>query len=144
MRISVLRNEKGFTILEAVFAASILAFAILSYTMLKTSSRHSQVFAKQLAQAIQLSDSQMDDFVRRNLNNPNDLLLTATAGTAYHQDAALLATLQVGDFALGDATWTVKDRCPSELSKLITFTAKWNMDANPPKEFTTTRVLVRP
>jgi type II secretory pathway pseudopilin PulG len=140
MRRSVLRNEKGFTILEAVFAAGILAFAILSYTMLKTSSRHSQVFSKQLSQAIQLSDSQMDDFARRGYNDP---LLSATAGTA-HQYSELGTILQTGDFALGDATWTVKEGSPGALSKLIKFTGKWNMQANPPKEFTTTRVIVRP
>jgi type II secretory pathway pseudopilin PulG len=146
MRRSVFDNEKGFTILEAVFAAGILAFAILSYTMLKTSSRHSQVFSKQLSQAIQLSDSLMDDFARRGYNDP---LLSPTAGTVTHQFSELLALtipapVRIGDFALGDATWTVKEGCPGELSKLIKFTGKWNMEANPPKEFTTTRVLVRP
>ncbi len=141
MRRSFLRNEKGFTILEAVFAAGILAFAILSYTMLKTSSRYSQGFSKQLSQGIQLSDSQMDDFARRGYN---DGLLTATAGTAVHLYSELGDALEIGDFTMGGATWTVKEGCPGELSKLITFTGQWNMQADPPKEFQTTRVQVRP
>ena len=141
MKISILRNEKGFTILEAVFAAGILAFAILSYTMLKTSSRYSQVFSKDLSQAIQLSTSQMDDFTRRGYNDP---LLSATAGTTSHLYSELGAgkPLQIGDFALEDATWTVKEGCPGELSKIIKFTGEWNPAS--PKTFTTTQVQVRP
>lgn len=140
MRMSVLRNQKGFTILEAVFAAGILAFAILSYTLMKTSSRHSQVFSKDLSQAIQLVDSQMDDFARRGYNDP---LLSATAGTAYHQYSELGEILQIGDFALDNAFWSVQEGTPGELSKIITFTGQWNLPANP-KSFTTTRVQVRP
>jgi Tfp pilus assembly protein PilV len=140
MKRSVFDNEKGFTILEAVFAAGILAFAILSYTMLKTSSRHSQGFAKQLSQAIQLSESQMEEFAGRAFNDP---LLAATAGTAAHQYSELGIILKSGDFALGDATWTVKQGCPGgdASSKLITFKGKWNMEATPPKEYTTIRVI---
>lgn len=139
MRMSILRNDDGFTILEAVFAAGILAFAILSYTVLKTSSRHSQIFAKQLSQAIQLSSSQMDDFARHGYN---DALLSTAAGTQHSYSE--LGTLQIGDFALGDANWTVLDKCPSELTKLIVFTGQWNMQATPPKQFTVTQVQVRP
>jgi hypothetical protein len=146
MRRSVLRNEKGFTILEAVFAAGILAFAILSYTMLKTSSRHSQIFSKELSQAIQVTDALMDDFARLGYNHA---LLAATAGTTYRQYSALTAPLQgemqmaIGDFALDDAKWTVKEGSPGELSKTVKFTGQWNLPGNP-KEFETTRVLVRP
>ena len=139
MKMSILRNEDGFTILEAVFAAGILAFAILSYTILKTSSRHSQIFSKELSQAIQLSRSQMDDFARYGYN---DALLSITAGTVHQYSE--LGTLQIGDFALDDATWTIKEGCPSELSKLIIFTGKWHLQANPPKEFKITQVQVRP
>lgn len=138
MRMSVLRNEKGFTILEAVFAAGILAFAILSYTMLKTSSRYSQVFSKDLSLAIQLVNSQMDDFARVGYNDP---LLSATAGTAHQYSE--LGVLQIDDFALDDATWIVKEGSPGELSKTIVFTGQWNLSGNP-KTFTTTRVQVRP
>jgi type II secretory pathway pseudopilin PulG len=139
MRSSFLRNEKGFTILEAVFAAGILAFAILSYTILKTSSRHSQVFSKQLSQAIQVVDSQMDDFAILGYNDP---LLAPTAADEPHEYSEL-GDLRIDDFVLGDATWTVKEGCPGALSKLITFTGQWNMSANPAKAFTTTRVQVR-
>lgn len=143
---SVLHNEKGFTILEAVFAAGILAFAILSYTMMKTSSRHSQLFSKELSQAIQVTESQMDNFVRLGYNHA---LLAATAGTSFRQYSTLTAPLQgqmpmaIGDFALDDARWTVTEGSPGELSKTVKFTGQWNLPGNL-KEFQTTRVLVRP
>jgi type II secretory pathway pseudopilin PulG len=141
MRSSFLRNEKGFTILEAVFAAGILAFAILSYTILKTSSRHSQVFSKQLSQAIQVVDSQMDDFAILGYNDP--LLAPAAAATPHLYSELGDDPLRIDDFVLGNATWTVKEGCPGALSKLITFTGQWNMSADPAKAFTTTRVQVR-
>jgi type II secretory pathway pseudopilin PulG len=138
MGMSVLRNEKGFTILEAVFAAGILAFAILSYTILKTSSRHSQVFSRDLSQAIQLSMSQMDAFAMLDHNDP---LLAATAGTAHQYSE--LGVLQIGDFALDDATWTVVDNSPCQKNKLVTFTSQWNLPGNP-KTFTITKVILTP
>lgn len=133
---SFLHNQKGFTILEAVFAAGILAFAILSYTLLKTSSRHSQIYSKNLSQAIQLSQRQMDDFSRLGYNHT-----LLEAGTHYYSEAS---TQQFGDFVLDDTSfWVVEEGSPGGLSKLITFTGRWNVPANP-KEFTTTKVLVRP
>ncbi|MFO7606920.1 MAG: hypothetical protein R6W72_11540 [Desulfurivibrionaceae bacterium] len=131
-----LRNQKGFTILEAVFAAGILAFAILSYTLLKTSSRHSQVYSKNLSQAIQLSQRQMDDFTRLGYNHT-----LLEAGT--HVYSELPTTLGIGDFVLDDATWTVKNVFSDGSTKLIEFTGKWNVVGDDFKEFKTTKV-VRP
>ncbi|MCK4839032.1 MAG: hypothetical protein KAS94_09505 [Desulfobulbaceae bacterium] len=146
MRMSILRNDDGFTILEAVFAAGILAFAILSYTILKTSSRHSQIFSKQLSQAIQLSSSQMDDFARLGYND--DLLSTAAGTQHTYSELGPVGIdefpLEIDDFYLGDANWTVYPGCPSLLTKLVIFTGEWNMQATPPKQFTVTQVQVRP
>jgi len=136
---SLLRNQKGFTILEAVFAAGILAFAILSYTYLKTSSRHSQAHSKNLRQAIELAQLQMDDFI---VQGYNDTLLEATSGSAYHQYSEV-GTLKIGDFAFDDATWSVTEGSPSQLCKLIKFKGQWNLPGNP-KEIELTQVQVRP
>ncbi|MEN8135657.1 MAG: hypothetical protein ABFS18_09005 [Thermodesulfobacteriota bacterium] len=142
MKMSILRNDDGFTILEAVFAAGILAFAILSYTLLKTSSLHSKKFSKELSQAIQLSRSQMDDF---NKDGYNDAKLSVVAGTRHlYSELGTLPALQVGDFALEDANWTILDGCPSTLSKLIVFTGEWNQSAATPKSISLTQVQVRP
>jgi len=135
---SLLRNQKGFTILEAVFAAGILAFAILSYTYLKTSSRHSQVYSKNLSQAIELAQLQMDDFI---VQGYNDDLLKATSGSLHQYSE--VGTLKIGDFAFDDATWRVTEGSPSQLCKLIKFKGQWNLPGNP-KEIELTQVQVRP
>ena len=58
---SLLTNrEKGFTILEVVFAVSILAIGLMGYTALKISNKYSWFFAKNMSQAVQLTDTNLE------------------------------------------------------------------------------------
>ncbi|MDF1578268.1 MAG: prepilin-type N-terminal cleavage/methylation domain-containing protein [Desulfobulbales bacterium] len=120
----ILKRERGFTILEVVFAAAILGIGILGYTKIKASSRYSQVYSKQLSQAVLLSGSQMEDFLRRGYNHT---MLSGLDGEAKtHLYGELGGVLSIGDFSFTDASWTVRQNTPSQLTKLIKFTGKWN------------------
>jgi prepilin-type N-terminal cleavage/methylation domain-containing protein len=134
---SLLKRERGFTLLEVVFAAAILGIGIMGYTKIKASSRYSQVYSKQLSQAVQLSGSQMEDFLRRGYNHS---MLSGSDGEAEtHLYGELGGVLAIGDFNFTDATWTVRQNTPSELTKLIKFTGKWSNS----REIELTQVQVR-
>ena len=136
---TILRRENGFTLLEVVFASAILAIGIMGYTQIKAASRYSRVYSKELSQSIQLSNSQMEDFILRGYNNS----LLAGAGKSSvksYQYSDLPEDLEVGDFEFKDAGWTVREKCPSELTKLIQFTGYWGNS----KKLQLTQVQVRP
>ncbi len=136
-----LQKEGGFTILEVVFAVSILSIGIMGYTTLKSSSRYSRTYSKQLTQSIELTSGQMEDFWLRGYKSS---LLLATAGTAHDYSEISANPLELDDFTLDSAQWTVRDKCPSELAKLINLTSTWNASAAKPKTLTITQVQVRP
>lgn len=134
-----IKREEGFTILEVVFAVSILAIGIMGYTTLKSSSRYSRTYSKQLSQSIQLTASQLEDFWIRGFNSP---LLADGADYDYATDIG--GTLEIKDFSIDSANWTVRENCPSELSKMINFTATWNETSAKPKSLTIHQIQVRP
>lgn len=160
----LLHREKGFTLLEVVFAVGILAIGILGYTSLKISNRYSWVFAKNMSQAIQLSTASMeglllagyrdegwlgdgDHSVKVNadgtltvVNGVNDAGQVPLVSTK-NLDLAADGTLDLSDktrgimkgsgaFTASEVKWTVKEGCPSEKSKLITYTTEWNDGRN--------------
>ena len=132
-------RENGFTILEVVFAVSILAIGIMGYTILKTSSRHSRVYAKNLSQAIQVTSSELEGLVTGGYH---DALLsdnTTPGATTHDYNAEVGGTLGRGDFQASNALWTVREACPSELTKLVNYQTIWfNKDVD------VTQIQVRP
>ena len=115
MNRTYLSSNKGFTILEVVFAVSILAIGILGYTSLKISNRYSWVFAKDLTQAVPFSVTQieglrLEGYESAAMGGPN---LSAVPGRTYSSSmtAALYSasnggdTLGVGDMPVGISSW---------------------------------------
>jgi prepilin-type N-terminal cleavage/methylation domain-containing protein len=147
---SILRRESGFTLLEVVFASAILAIGIMGYTKIKSASRYSRIYSKELSQSIRLSSSQMEDFILRGYYSP---LLSGGDDPVTHLSSELPAgSLEIGGttawnpvvFGFNDTTnWTVRDECPSKHTKLIQFTGQWGNAANP-KKLKLTQVQVRP
>jgi hypothetical protein len=77
----------------------------------------------------------MEDFVWRGYHD--SLLAGVKDDTKSHQ---LSTTLSIGDFEFTGADWTVRQGCPSELTKLIKFTGQWGNS----KQIELTQVQVRP
>lgn len=132
--IMVLKRESGFTLLEVVFASAILAIGMLGYSKIKIATRHSRIYSKQLSQSVQLSGNQLEDFILRGYNSP---LLKPAGGSMADLPAA---NVTIGDFSFTGADWTVRDKCPSDLTKLIKFNGRWGND----KSLQLTQVQVRP
>lgn len=149
MRSLALSRERGFTLLEVVFAVSILAIGIMGYAILKTSNRFSMFSAKNLTQAVQLTASRMEGLLLEGYHA--DDLDPVTNGGVYTfnantydltnaVDRAEYSRLFMsGDFTADQVTWTVRDHCPSELTKLVTVTTVWGS-----RNLTIPQVQVRP
>ncbi len=132
MRCFFRHNEKGFTLLEVSFAATILAIGIMGYTLLKSSNRYSRQYAMETAKAIQLSGGQLEEFMMTNYDSG-----FLTAGT--HTHAGTMP--RIGDFQLTNAQWFVRNGCPSQFAKTIDFEATWGTGAAA-KTLTLTHVMV--
>lgn len=160
----LLHREKGFTLLEVVFAVGILAIGIMGYTSLKISNRFSWIFAKNMSQAVQLSAASLEGFllagyrdagwlgagdhsVKVNpdgtltlVNGVNDagrIPLVSTKNLDLAADGVLNLSDKTkgmvegsGSFTASEVNWTVKEGCPSERSKLVTYTTEWNGGKN--------------
>lgn len=154
MRKTILSGEQGFTLLEAVFAVGILAIGMMGYTSLKVSNQYSWVFARDLSQAVQLTGANlealwmagyhdtgwMSDGEHSVTRNPDGTLAVENAATG--PDSDIVPTLAAGDFSADGVSWIVRERCPSELTKLVTYTTDWNVGG--PKSMNVTQVQVRP
>lgn len=152
MRKKFLPPEKGFTLLEVVFAVSILAIGMLGYTSLKISNRYSWVFAKSLSQAVQLTGANLEELWMNGYHdsgwmsagvhsvtvNPDQTLAVVNATSAADQVPPVVS----GDFSASGVTWTVREGCPSELTKMVNYTTDWNVGG--PKSVTIIQVQVRP
>jgi prepilin-type N-terminal cleavage/methylation domain-containing protein len=150
MRKKYLPGERGFTLLEVVFAVGILAIGMMGYTALKVSNRYSWVFARNLTLALNVTTSNLEG------------LRLAASGLGYHDDPWMspgdhteadvnsngdAPPLTSGYFTAKDVTWKVREGCPTKEAKMVTYTTNWN-DAgdsvNPStKKLTITQVLLR-
>jgi prepilin-type N-terminal cleavage/methylation domain-containing protein len=136
----LLGREKGFTILEVVFAVSILAIGIMGYTALKTSNMYSWFFSKNMSQAVQLTGSNLEWMLMAGYNDAGWL------SDGDHTEADVNASgdtppVTAGDFDASGVDWTVRDKCPTELTKMVNYTTKWSNGNN---SVTITQVQVRP
>jgi len=147
MRATFSAREKGFSLLEVVFAVSILAFGMMGYMALKVSSQYSWVFAKNLSQAVQLTGSNLEGLKMAGYNNegwmsPGDHTQADSTGFDADGDGeGDKPAVTSGDFAASSLGWTVKDHCPSQLSKLVIYKTSW---AGGHKSLTIPQVQVRP
>lgn len=145
MRATFSSHERGFTILEVVFAVSILAIGILGYTSLKVSTQYSWVFAKNLSQALQLTGANLEGLLMAGYNDEGWMSPTPDLNVP-HTEAdpngnGDVFTVASGDFISSGLEWTVKDKCPSQLTKLVTYTTFWSRDN---KSLALPQVQVRP
>jgi len=149
MRNFSLNREQGFTILEVVFAVSILAIGIMGYTALKVSNRYSLFYAKNLSQAVRLTGAQLEGLLLSGYDSDEmdgitnggvyDLLASSYDLTNAVDQAEYSRHFTAGDFTADEVNWTVKEQCPSELTKLVSFTTVWGS-----KSLTIAQVQVRP
>lgn len=105
-------RQKGFTILEVVFAVGILAIGIMGYTSLKISNRYSWVFSKDLTQAVPFTSSQLEgllldgyESVEMGGTNLASGTVTFTRTAADYQISSGGDILGVGDLPVGGANW---------------------------------------
>lgn len=151
---AILGREKGFTILEVVFAAGILAIGILGYTSLKVSNRYSWVFAKDLSQAVpftvgQLEGLQMAGFNSMQLGNvvnPKSVGPSPGNYTAQQYEDDFGDTLGIGDLPVSNSGILTADEL--EWAKGVTSTDEkafvdfrpdavgWTVKAECPSELT--------
>lgn len=155
----ILCREKGFTILEVVFAVGILAIGIMGYTSLKISNRFSWKFAKNLSQAVQLTAANIERLsvagyhevgwmspgLHKIIFNANGTKTLTNAA----KDTSVLAVVtdqqlegSSGDFIASSIDWTVREGCPSELVKIVTYNTNWSSGGA--KNVNVTMVKVRP
>jgi len=152
MRKITLSREDGFTLLEVVFAVSILAIGIMGYTALKVSNRYSWMFSKNLTLAVQMSDSNLEGLRMAGYNDTGWL----TAGTHKvtvngdgshtlsnaENDAGEEPEVAAGDFEASSVSWSVREGCPTAMTKMVNYTTNWNLGGD--KNVTLTQVQVRP
>lgn len=132
--------ESGFTLLEVVFAVSILAIGMMGYTALKISNRFSWAFARDLTQSLQLTGANLEG-LRMAGYNDGGWMTAGTHSQTSVNDAGATPLLQSGDFTASGVAWTVREGCPSPMAKMVTLTTNWNTGGN--KELTLTQVQVR-
>lgn len=152
MRNPVLSENKGFTLLEVVFAVGILAIGMMGYTALKISNRYSWVFAKDLSLAVQLSGANLERFLMTGFHDSGwmsegDHSVTVNADGTHalvggQNAAAKEPDVESGDFTADRVAWTVREKCPSDLTKMVTYTTEW--DVGGAKSMNMTQVQVRP
>ena len=118
-------QEKGFSLIEVVFAISILAIAIMGYTNLKVSSMGSHQYGSEMTKSTLLIGGQLEEMLL-------DKFDSISAGTVQ---------LEIDGFTVSGVC-AVVDKCPSEYTKLITFTGTWNADGTP-RSITLTQVRVK-
>ena len=140
MRNLLANRQGGFTLLEVVFAVGILAIGMMGYTVLKVSNRYSWFFSKNLSQAVQMTNSNLEGLRMAGYNDAG--WMSVGNHTQADQNAfGGTPQMQAGDFAASTVTWTVREKCPSELTKLVAYTTKWS---NGGSQVTVTQVQVRP
>lgn len=140
MRNLLVNRQGGFTLLEVVFAVGILAIGMLGYTSLKVSNRYSWFFAKNLSQAVQLASANLEGLLMAGYNDAR--LLSDGAHSSANPDTYYVAPpLTAGDFTASGLKWTVREGCPSELTKLVNYTTEWSGGDN---ELEIIQVQVRP
>lgn len=151
MRNFLANRQSGFTLLEVVFAVGILAIGMLGYTALKISNRYSWVYAKNLTQALHLTGTNLEAlrlaaFKKGYLDDP--WMSAGNHTQANTNRAGVSPVLTSGDFIATGVSWTVREGCPSQMTKMVTYTTRWNDASNsidpPTKQLTITQVLVRP
>lgn len=143
MRNLLVNRQDGFTLLEVVFAVGILAIGMLGYTSLKVSNRYSWFFAKNLTQAVQLTAANLEGLLMAGYNDArlmSDGNHSSASADTYYVTPPLTAGTG-SDFTASALTWTVREGCPSELTKLVKYTTEWSNGNN---ELELTQVQVRP
>lgn len=123
-------RERGFSLLEVVFAVSILAIGIMGYTSLKVSNRFSWLFARELSQAVNLTGSQLEDLMRNGYYSPQMAVDFDTKIGVHTFEPASYETefgvpLISGDFVPSEVSWTVFDECPTERTKMVIYRTDW-------------------
>ncbi len=152
MRKHLLAQEKGFTLLEVVFAVGILAIGMMGYTALKISNRYSWVFAKDLSQAVQLTGANLEGLWVAGfhdigwMSSGDHSVIVNPDGSHALNNALNVADqeppVSAGDFTATSVDWTVRVGCPSELTKMVNYTTNWSVAGA--KSMAVTQVQVRP
>jgi len=105
------KREDGFTIIEVIFAMTILAVGLLAVATMQVTAIRGNSTSMDLSSAIDLVQDRVDKLLAVNIGHAD-----ITAGN--HADP-------VTDDKF-DITWSVQDNTPIFNVKTITVTAEWN------------------
>ena len=128
------RNEDGFSLLEVMIAAAILAVGLLTIALAQVSALRMGSRSKHLSEAIYLAQEQVETFKAMNAND----LTFSTAGT-FDDAAGYLYAGGDGSSPPGDSddqthytrSWTIEPGQPSAGLTRITIEVDWeNADSN--------------
>ncbi len=114
-RVRNLRKERGFTLVEVLFAITILAFGILAVASMQTGAIRRNYSANRLTEAVTLAQSRLETLLALSYTTTfTDPDLTA----GHHEDQN-----PPGDYTI---TWDVVDGSPAPPNaKLITVDITW-------------------
>jgi prepilin-type N-terminal cleavage/methylation domain-containing protein len=110
-----LKHEKGFTLLEVIFAVSILTVGILSVAAMQGASIRGNAFAWRTSEASNVAMSQIESMLEWRYDDPR---------------------LEAGEIHSGDPegryniSWTVTDNAIIDNTKLIQLTVSWSYHGN--------------
>jgi prepilin-type N-terminal cleavage/methylation domain-containing protein len=109
-----IKNDKGFTLLEVIFAVSILAVGILAVASMQVSSIRGNAFAWRTTEASTVAMGQIErlmdlSYIDTNLTNGNHTIpvVAAVNGHTYN------------------VTWIVVDDQPIDRTKTVRLTVSW-------------------
>ncbi len=115
IKMEKIKNKEGFTLLEVIFAVSILTVGILSVAAMQAGSIRGNAFAWGTSEASNVAMGQIEGMMEWPYNDPR-----LTAGETHDGDP-------VGRYAV---SWTVQDDAVIANTKLIQVTVSWSSHGN--------------
>ncbi len=110
--LELVRNKKGFSLVEFMIAIAILAIGLLALVGLQSTAIRGNLTSKNMTSAILLAEKKMEEF-------KNTSFASLTGGT----DSSLTSTGDPG--GIFNRSWTISTYSGSTYMKQITITITW-------------------